>query len=104
MSAQNIDTKAYEERLNAQLQQAKSQLTELEAHAKSKMAQAEVDTINRLKTKHQEIDTKRQALKTAGDARFDQAKAEIDTEVGKLRTSLAELATRLKAEPHRKAG
>jgi F0F1-type ATP synthase membrane subunit b/b' len=103
MSTQNVTTKAYEEKISAQLQQAKAQLGEFEARAKGKAAQAEIDTINRLKTKHEEIDKKRQDLRTVGEAKVDQAKAEIDAEVAKLKTSLAGLATKLKVEPHTKA-
>lgn len=104
MSTQSVTTKAYEEKISAQLQQAKAQLAELEARAKGKMAQGEIDTINHLKTKHQEIDKKRQELKTIGDAKVDQVKAEIDAEVAKIKASLAELATKLKVEPRAKAG
>jgi len=103
MSTQSVTTKAFEEKISAQLQQAKAQLGELEAHAKSKMAQAEIDTINHLKTKQQEIDKKRQDLKTTGEAKVEQVKAEIDADVAKLKTSLAELATKLKIEPRAKA-
>ncbi len=103
MSTPSVTTKAYEEKISAQLQQAKAQLGELEASAKGKMAQAEIDTINHLKTKQQEIDKKRQDLKTTGDAKVEQVKAEIDAEVAKLKTSLAELATKLKVEPRAKA-
>ena len=104
MSAQNIDTKAYEEKIHAQLQQTKAQLGEFEARAKEKTSQAQIDTINRLKAKHQEIDKKRQDLKTVGDAKITQAKAEIDADVAKLKASVAELATKLKSEPRAKAG
>jgi len=90
------EIKAYEEKVSAQLQQAKAQLGELEAHAKGKMSQAEIDIINRLKTKHHEIDKKRQDLKTVSDAKVGQIKAEIDSEVAKLKTSLADLGTKLK--------
>jgi hypothetical protein len=90
------EIKAYEEKVNAQLQQAKAQLGEFEAHAKGKMAQTEIDTINRLKSKHQEIDKKRQDLKTVSDAKAGQIKAEIDADVAKLKTSLADLGTKLK--------
>lgn len=101
--SEKVDTKAYEEKISAQLQQAKAQLGDFEARAKGKMAQAEIDTVNRLKTKHQGIDKKRQDLKTSGQAKVGQAKAEIDTELAKLKTSMAELATKLKAEPRTKA-
>ena len=103
MSAQNVDTKAFEEKINSDLQQTKAQLGEFESRAKGKMGQAEIDTINRLKTKHQEIDKKRQDLKTVGDAKVEQVKAEIDADVANLRTSLAQLATKVKGEPRTKA-
>ena len=96
MSTQNITIKAYEEKISALLQQVKAQLGEFEAHAKGKMAQAEIDTISRLKTKHQEIEKKRQDLKTTGEAKVEQVKAEIDAELAKLKTSVADLATKLK--------
>jgi hypothetical protein len=96
MSAQNIEIKAFEEKVNAQLEQAKEQLGEFEARVKGKGAQAEIDTINDLKHKHREIDRKRLELKTLGDAKAGQAKAEIDADVAKLKSSLADLATKLK--------
>jgi len=96
MSAENVEIKAFEEKISTQLQQAKSQLAEFDARAKSQMAQAEITTINRLKAKQQEIEKKRQALKTVGHAKVEQAKAEIDREVANLKSSLAELGTKLK--------
>ncbi len=103
MSAHDATIKAYEEKINAQLQQAKAQLGEFEAHAKGKAAQAEIDTINRLKTKHGEIEKRRQNLKTTADAKVEQAKADIDAEIAKLKASLADLATKLKMELRTKA-
>ena len=103
MSTPSVTAKAYEEKISAQLQQAKAQLGELEASAKQKMAQAEIDTVNHLKTKQQEIDKKRQDLKTAGEAKAEQVKTEIDSELAKLKTSLGELAAKLKVEPRAKA-
>jgi uncharacterized protein involved in exopolysaccharide biosynthesis len=97
------DVKAFEEKISGQLQQVKAQLGELEANAKGKLALAENDTINRLKTKHQEIEKKRQDLKTAGEAKSEQVRAEIDKDVANLKTSLAQLATKLKSEPRAKA-
>jgi hypothetical protein len=103
MSTPSINIKAYEEKITAQLQQAKAQLAELEARAKEKMAQAEISTINQLKTRHQDIEKKRQDLKTVGDAKADHVKDDINREMDKLKTSLADLATKLKPEPHAKA-
>ena len=100
----HIDVKAYEEKISGQLQQAKTQLSELEARAKSRMAKAEIDTASHLKTKHQEIDRKRQNLKTVGHAELAHATAEIDADVANLKKSLAELNAKLKGEPRAKAG
>jgi hypothetical protein len=104
MSTENIGTKAYEEKIHGQLQQAKAQLHDLESRAKGKAAQAEIDAVNHLKTRHQELDKKRQDLKTASDAKVEHMKADLDAGVAKLKSSLAELSTKLKAEPRTKAG
>jgi hypothetical protein len=96
MSAQNLEIKAFEEKVSAELEETKEQLVEFEAHVKGKGAQAEIDAINRLKSKQLEIDKKRQVLKTVGDAKVGQVKAEIDADVANLKTSLAELALKLK--------
>ena len=60
MSEQSAGIKAFEEKISAQLQEAKSKIDEIDARAKGKMAQAEIDAINSLKSKRQEIDKKRQ--------------------------------------------
>jgi hypothetical protein len=49
-----------------------------------------------LKGQHQEIDRKRQELKTAADARAGQVKSEIEADMAKLRSSLADLGTKFK--------
>jgi hypothetical protein len=99
----NATTKAYEEKISAQLQQTRAQLEELEARAKGKLAQAEIETISHLKAKHQEIEKKRQDLKTSADAKAEQVKAEIDAEMAKFKTSLEQLTTKLKSEVRTKA-
>lgn len=96
MSTSDMTMKAYEEKVNAHLKQAKAQLGEVEARAKDKMSQAQIDTINRLKKQHDEIEKKRQALKTVGEPKMAQAKAEIDSEMAKLKSSVSDLAIKLK--------
>lgn len=103
MSTQSATTKAYEEKISAQLQQVKAQLGEFEARAKSKIAQVEIDSINHLNVAYQQIDKKREELKTAGEAKVEQVKAEIDADVAKLKASLAEFSTKFKTEPRTKA-
>jgi hypothetical protein len=91
-----MNIKLFEEKIHAELQQAKAQLDEFDARAKGKMSQAEIETINHLKAKKQEIDKKRQELKTLGEAKREQAKAQIDAEMSKFKASVAELGTKLK--------
>ena len=103
MDMHSATTKAYQEKINAELQQVKARLVELEARTKGKMAQAEIDTIHDLKVKKQEIEKKHHELKIVGDAKVQQLKAEIDAEMAKLKSSLDHLATKLKSEAHPKA-
>ena len=94
------EIKAYQEKVNAQLQEAKAVLNGLEAHAKGKLAQSEIDAINRLKAKHQEIEKKvHHDLKTAGEvAVAAKVKTDIDSEVAKFKTSLDQLSTKVKSQ------
>ena len=95
------EIKAYQDKVNAQLQEAKALLNGFEAHAKGKMAQSEIEAITRLKAKHQEIEKKvHQDLKTTGEvAVAAKVKADIDAEVGKFKTSVDQLAAKFKSQP-----
>jgi len=95
------EIKAYQDKINAQLQEAKALLNGFEAHAKGKMAQSEIDAINRLKAKHQEIEKKvHHDLKTAGEvAVAAKVKADIDAEMAKFKTSVDQLAAKFKSQP-----
>ena len=95
------EIKAYQEKINAQLQEAKAVLTGLEAHAKGKLAQSEIDTLNRLKTRHQEIEKKvHHDLKTAGEvAVAAKVKSDIDAEVTKFKASVDQLSQKIKSQP-----
>ena len=95
------EIKAYQDKINAQLQEAKALLNGFEAHAKGKMAQSEIDAINRLKAKHQEIEKKvHHDLKTAGEVAIAaKAKADIDAEMAKFKTSVDQLAAKFKSQP-----
>ena len=94
------EIKAYQEKVNAQLQEAKAVLNGLEAHAKGKLAQSEIDAINRLKAKHQEIEKKvHQDLKTAGEvAVAAKVKTDIDSEMTKFKSSLDQLSAKVKSQ------
>jgi len=95
------EIKAYQGKINAQLQEAKAVLTGLEAHAKGKLAQSEIDTLNRLKTRHQEIEKKvHHDLKTAGEvAVAAKVKSDIDAEVTKFKASVDQLSQKVKSQP-----
>ncbi len=95
------EIKAYQDKINAQLQEAKALLNGFEAHAKGKMAQSEIEAITRLKAKHQEIEKKvHHDLKTAGEvAVAAKVKADIDAEVAKFKTSVDQLAAKFKSQP-----
>ena len=98
MSEQSAGIKAFEEKVSAQLQEAKAKIDEIEAHAKGKVAQAEIDAIISLKTKRQEIEKKRQELKTSGEAKAAQIKAEIETDMARFKASLDQIGTKVKSQ------
>ena len=95
------EIKAYQAKIGAQLNEAKALLNGFEAHAKGKLAQSELDSISRLKAKHQEIDKKvHQDLKTTSEvAVASKVKSDIDAEVAKFRASLDQLAAKVKSQP-----
>jgi hypothetical protein len=95
------EIKAYQEKIDAQLHEAKALLNGFEAHAKGKFAQSEIDAISRLKAKHQEIDKKVHLdLRTTGEvAVAAKVKSDIDAEIAKFKVSLNQLAAKAKSQP-----
>ncbi len=95
------EIKAYQDKINAQLQEAKAVLNGFEAHTKRKMAQSEIEAITRLKAKNEEIDKKlHHDLKATGEvAVAAKVKADIDAEVAKFKTSVDQLAAKFKSQP-----
>jgi predicted RNase H-like nuclease (RuvC/YqgF family) len=95
------EVKAYHEKVNAQLHEAKALLEAFESHAKGKLAQSEIDTISRLKAKHAEINKKvHEELKTTGEVAIGaKAKSDIDAEIAKFKTSLSQLSEKVKRQP-----
>lgn len=94
------EVKAHQEKINAQLHEAKALLDEVEAHAKKNKAQAEINKINALKVKKQEIEKKFQHhLKTAGEAVLAlKGTAEIEADLAKLKKSTDEVTARLASQ------
>ena len=95
------EVKAYQEKINAQLHEAKALLDGLQAHTKGKLAQSEIDAISRLKAKHQEIEKKvHHDLKTAGAVAIAaKVKSDIDADITKFKTSVDQLAAKAKSQP-----
>jgi hypothetical protein len=95
------ETKAYQEKVDAQLHEAKALLDGFEAHAKGKLAQSQIDTIARLKAKHQEIEKKvNRDIKTAGAVAIAaKVKSDIDAEIARFKTSLDQVAAEVKKQP-----
>src|SRR5215831_4603738 len=95
-AAQGAALKGYEDKIKAQLKEAKARLDLLEAKASEHTAQAEITAINSLKTARQNIDRKLQDLKTTHDAQVARAKASIDADVATFRASIDDFATKFK--------
>jgi hypothetical protein len=96
MTVQNAQIKAYEEKIRAELQKARAELVELEARAESDFAQAQIDLLKDAKAFQTEIEEKLHELKKTGAANAEQVKAYIDPKMAKLKSSLAELAGKIK--------
>ena len=95
-----VEVKAYQAKVDAQLHEAKALLEGLEAHAKGKRAQSEIDTINRLKAKREEIEKRvRHDLKTAGEiALAAKVKSDIDAELVRFNASLSEFSAKTQSQ------
>jgi porphobilinogen deaminase len=95
------EIKAYQGKINAQLQEAKAVLNGVEAHAKGKLAQSEIDTLNHLKTKHKEIEKKvHHDLKAACEVAIAaKARSDIDAEVTKFKAAVDQLSKKVKSQP-----
>src|SRR4030095_8654011 len=93
--AQNATLKAYEDKVRAQLQEGKAKLDQLNAKAKEKQAQAELDVVGRLNATKQNIEKKLQDLKTTADVQGARAKADIDADVASFKSSINELAGKI---------
>jgi len=89
--------KAYEDKINKQVSDAKAKLDQLEAKAATQRTQAESQAIAQLKTTRQSLEQKLHDLKTTQAGNVDRAKASIDAEVAKLHTSIDKLTAEFNA-------
>jgi uncharacterized protein involved in exopolysaccharide biosynthesis len=83
--------KAYEDKMNAQIRDAKAKLEQFEAKAATQGAQAETKAIEQLKTTRQNLEQKMRDLKTTQGANLERAQGDISAEVAKLHTSIDKL-------------
>jgi hypothetical protein len=88
----SLELKAYEDKVNSQLEQAKAKLQEVEAYYKGTKADAEIQTIHGLRTAHQNIERKGKELKTVAEAKVAQTKSEIDAALSNLNAKLEQLS------------
>jgi len=94
------EMKAHHEKINAQLHEAKALIEQIEAHARKNKAESEIEKLNELKTKKQEIENKWQRhLKTAGKAALAlKVKTDIEAELAKLKGSLEEVSAQVESQ------
>ena len=88
--------KAFEDKIKAQVAEAKSKLDQLEGKAKEKRADAEATTFKQLKAANQNIERKLQDLKATHDAHVAHAKSDIEAEVAKFKASIEDLGAKFK--------
>ena len=94
--AQGAVIKAYQEKISAQVQEAKARLELASATARQKKANAEIAAIDGLEAARQGIEARIKDLKTTHASNVSRAKAEIDADVAKFKASIDALAAKLK--------
>jgi len=95
-----VGVKAFEMKLDAELEMAQARMEELEARAREKKAKAEIYALDEARHLVRKIDKKRQSLREA-TAKAAEAQSELDAARTQLNTSLERLALRLKADAAR---
>ena len=78
--------KAYEEKVRAELQQAKSQLEEFEARSKAQDKRVATDLIRQLKKTHQRIEKERQKLETSAVEEMEAGKDRDRRRTGQIKS------------------
>jgi uncharacterized coiled-coil DUF342 family protein len=87
--------RAYEDKVNTQIQESKTKLEQLEAKAKEKRAQAELNAINSLKDTRENIQRKVQDLKTTHENHMARAQTAIDADLAAFKARIEELGATL---------
>lgn len=99
MSIMKTEAEAYEKKVSSQLDEAKAVLEGLEAKAKGKVAQAEIDAIKQLRTRREELHRQvRHDLKTVAEVKaMEQIRTRTDADVAKFKTAVDQLASKIKS-------
>jgi len=92
--ASSASHSTFEDRIKAQVDEAKSRLDQFDATVKAKASRTEATTVGNLKTAKQEIDRKLQDLKTTHATHVARAKSEIEADVAKFKASVADLGSK----------
>ena len=93
----NATLKAYEDKVNAQIREAKAKLEQFEAKATEQRTQAENKAIDDLKTTRQNLERRVRDLRSTQETNLERAKADISADVTKLNASIDELTTEFKS-------
>jgi uncharacterized protein involved in exopolysaccharide biosynthesis len=89
--------KAYEDKINAQILDAKAKLEKFEAKAATERTQVDSKAIEQLKATRQSLEQKVRELKTTQGANLERAQSAISADVAKLRTSIDKLTAEYNA-------
>ena len=87
---------SFEEKVKAQVEEAKAKLDHIQATAREKRTNAETAAIAQLNTARQEIDRKLQDVKNTHQAHVARAKSEIETDAAKFKASVDEFTAKFK--------
>jgi hypothetical protein len=96
MATTTQNTPSFEEKIKAQVDDAKEKLDQLHAKAREKGTGAETATVAKLNSAKQDIDRKLQDLKTAHQGHVTRAKSEIETDTAKFKASVDGFAAKFK--------
>jgi hypothetical protein len=89
--------KADRDRINSKVQQANARLAELEAGARERNVQAEIDALTALRLKRDQLHARLQEFNDASEARALQIKAEIEAKVADFLEEVSRRAASLKS-------
>lgn len=95
-----IDVKVFEKRLDAELEKLQARMQQLEALAREKKAQAEIDALGQARNLVQQIGQKRSTLRGAVGMKAVEAQSDLEAASKRLESSLAHVASRLTEAHH----